>query len=97
MTLFFIVFLETAELRAKDRQDIVMDFWRSNVDKIITFNDKLLLTNKGSISNAQMEKAIEAPYEKFDAKRKQTDARQADEQDLKELNAIENQIKIFKE
>ena len=94
---FVIVFLETAELRAKDRQDIVMDFWRSNIDKIITFNDKLVLTNKGSISNAQMEKAIEALYEKFDTKRKQADAMQADEQDLKELKAIENQIKIFKE
>lgn len=32
---FVVVFLETAELRAKNRQDITTDFWRENVDKII--------------------------------------------------------------
>ncbi len=37
---FVVVFLETAELRAKNRQDITMDFWRSNIDRIIEFNDK---------------------------------------------------------
>lgn len=35
-----VVFLESAELRAKNRQDITMDFWQTNVDKIIEFNDK---------------------------------------------------------
>ena len=29
---FVVVFLETAELRAKNRQDITMDFWRENID-----------------------------------------------------------------
>ena len=38
-----VVFLESAELRAKNRQDITMDFWQKNVDKIIEFNDKKLL------------------------------------------------------
>ena len=32
---FVMVFLESAELRAKNRQDITMDFWRENIDKII--------------------------------------------------------------
>ena len=36
---FVVVFLETAELRAKNRQDITMDFWRENIDRIIEFND----------------------------------------------------------
>ncbi len=30
-----VIFLETAELRAKSRQEIRMDFWRKNVDKIL--------------------------------------------------------------
>jgi hypothetical protein len=37
---FVVVFLETAELRAKNRQQITMSFWHENVDRIIEFNDK---------------------------------------------------------
>lgn len=47
-----VIFLETAELRAKNRIDITMDFWRDNVDKILVFNEKKILQGKGSISNA---------------------------------------------
>ena len=93
---FVMVFLETAELRAKNRQDITMDFWRDNVDKIIALNDKTLLDHKGSISNAQMEKMVAKLYQKFDAKRKIEEAKEADEQDLKELKALESKIKSKK-
>lgn len=93
---FVVVFLETAELRAKNRQDITMDFWRENVDKIIDLNDKPLLTHKGSISNTQMEAMVEKVYDLFDSNRKKTEAAQADEQDLKELNALEQKIKTKK-
>jgi hypothetical protein len=40
-----VVFLETAELRAKNKEDITMSFWRENVNKIIELNDKLVLDN----------------------------------------------------
>ncbi|MCK6611365.1 MAG: virulence RhuM family protein [Bacteroidia bacterium] len=93
---FIVVFLETAELRAKNRQNITMDFWRENVDKIINLNDKPLLTHKGSISNAQMEALIEKVYDLFDSNRKKTEATQADEQDLNELSALEQKIKTKK-
>lgn len=87
------VFLETAELRAKNRQDIAMDFWRDNVDKIIALSDRQLLTGPGSISHAQMEKIVDAQYEKFNAQRKQHDAHQADATDQDELKALEEKIK----
>jgi hypothetical protein len=93
---FVMVFLETAELRAKNRQDITMDFWRDNVDKIIALNDKTLLDHKGTISNDQMEKMVAKLYQKFDAQRKIEEAKEADEQDLKELKALENKIKSKK-
>ncbi len=35
-----VIFLESAELRAKNRMDITMNFWRENVDKILEFQDK---------------------------------------------------------
>lgn len=93
---FVVVFLETAELRAKNRQDITMDFWQENVDKILQLNDKPVLTHKGSISNAQMEKMIERVYEQFDAKRKADEARQADAEDLEEIKKLEKEIKSRK-
>jgi hypothetical protein len=89
---FVVVFLETAELRAKNRKDIDMRFWHENVDKIIALNDKPLLTHKGAISNAQMEALVEKVYEVFDDQRKKTDAIQADALDLEELKALENTL-----
>ncbi|MFA6138184.1 MAG: virulence RhuM family protein [Sulfurimonas sp.] len=91
---FVVVFLETAELRAKNRQDVTMDFWRENIDRIIEFNDKKLLKGHGSISKEQMKKMVEAVYVIFDTKRKKQEIIEADNQDLEELKQIEEKVKI---
>ncbi len=88
-----VVFLESAELRAKNRQDITMDFWQTNVDKIIEFNDKKLLKDRGSVSKSQMKKIAGQVYEDFNNKRKIADAQQADLEDLKQIEMLEKQIK----
>ncbi len=88
-----VIFLETAELRVKDRMDITMKFWTDNVDRILEFNNRLVLNNKENISNARMEKLVREIYDKFDAKRKKYDAQIADQQDLEELKALESKIK----
>ena len=90
---FVVVFLETAELRAKNKQDITMDFWRENIDRIIEFNDKEILKNNGTISHNQMEKMVEKVYATFDKKRKEQEAIEADFQDLEELKQIEERLK----
>ena len=90
---FVSVFLETAELRAKDRKYITISFWKENVDKILSLNDKPILAGKGSISNAQMETIVDEIYKQFDLKRKKYDAQLADEQDLYELKELEEKIK----
>lgn len=90
---FVIVFLETAELRAKNRQDITMEFWRENIDRIIAFNDKEVLKGHGSISNEQMKKMVEFVYETFDEKRKKYEAIEADNQDLEALQQLEEKVK----
>lgn len=90
---FVVVFLETAELRAKNKQDITMSFWKTNVDRIIEFNDKNVLNHLGKVTHLQMEKKVDAVFEKFNTQRKQLDAKKADEQDLEELKQLENQIK----
>lgn len=70
-----------------------MAFWRDNVDKILYLNDKAVLDHKGKITNEQMKKQVSAIYEQFDCERKQLEAQQADEDDLRELQALETQLK----
>ncbi len=88
---FVVVFLETAELRAKNRQDITMDFWRENVDKILDLNDKEVLKDTGNITHDKMKKVVFKIYEEFDKNRKVLDAKLAD---LADLKALEDDIKL---
>jgi hypothetical protein len=83
-----VIFLETAELRVKERKDLTLPYWRENVDKLLTFNDKPVLPHAGRISHAQMEKQVTAQYEQFDARRKAEQAIAVDAQELDELNAV---------
>jgi len=80
-----VIFLEMAELRAKERLDITTAFWRENVDRVLTFNDKQILLGTGLVSNQQMEETVRNIYDEFDAKRKAFEAREADRLDLEEL------------
>jgi len=87
-----VIFFETAELRAKNRIDITMDFWRDNVDKIIELNDKLVLQGKGSVGNTLMEQKVREIYDEFDSRRKAFEAQQADEEEIEELKKLEEKI-----
>ena len=93
---FVTVFLETAELRAKNRQDITTNFWRENIDKILELNDKKILKNTGKISHVQMEKEAAEVYELFNANRKLAEAKNEDAQEMEELKALEITIKKAK-
>ncbi len=88
-----VIFLETAELRTKSRQEIRMGFWRQNADQIISSNGFPILNHAGTVSHAQMENATAALYVHFDQRRKQQEARQADRLDEAELQALENTLK----
>ena len=88
-----VIFLETAELRTKSRQEIRMGFWKQNVDQIISSNGFPVLTHAGAVSHAQMEAKTNTLYQDFDQRRKQQEALQADQQDEADLKALENTIK----
>jgi hypothetical protein len=92
-----VIFLETAELRVKNRSDMTMAFWQENVDKILDSNDQPLLSGKGNISHQQMENKVREIYQLFDQKRKVFDAQQADADDLQALKQLEQAIKREKE
>ena len=84
-----VIFLETAELRVKNKQDITMEFWKQNVDKVLEFNDQKVLQGNGSISKPMMEQKVKEIYAEFDAKRK---TQKAKEEDLKELEELQKLV-----
>jgi len=46
-----VIFLEQAELRAKKQQALTLDYWRSQVDRMLASNDQPVLNGLGTISN----------------------------------------------
>ncbi len=88
-----VIFLETAELRAKNQQSLTMNFWRDNVDKLLAFQDKKILQNAGSVTNEAMEQKVKEIYARFDQRRKTAEAQAEDARELEELRALEQQIK----
>lgn len=92
-----VIFLETAELRAKRQTITSMAFWRENIGQIITANGFPLLAGAGLVSHARMEQQIAPLFMDYQQRRKAEEARAADEQDDAELKALENRIKHRKD
>ena len=88
-----VIFLETAELRAKRQTVTSMGFWRDTVGQIILSNGFPLLSGAGTVSHARMEQKLEPLYLDFDQRRKADEARVADAQDEAELKVLESAIK----
>ena len=86
------IFLTSAEERVKGRRDLTLDYWRKNVDNLLTFQEKDLLQGAGSITNYEAEEIVKQVYDVFNAKRKQLEAQTADVDDLKMLEDLERRI-----
>ncbi|MCR5713173.1 MAG: virulence RhuM family protein [Prevotella sp.] len=86
------IFLTSAEERVKGRRDLTLDYWRKNVDSLLTFQEKDILQGAGSISNYEAEETAKQVYDAFNAKRKQLEAQTADADDLKMLEDLEKRI-----
>jgi hypothetical protein len=87
-----VIFLEQAELRVKERKQLTLDYWRQNVDRLLDFNEKAVLTHAGSISRETMERIARERFDAFDENRRLTEARQADVEEIEELARIEKQL-----
>ena len=88
-----VIFLETAELRAKRQTVTSMAFWQENVGQIIASNGFPLLSGAGTISHARMELKVGELFVDYDQHRKMIEAKVADLQDEAELKALEDKIK----
>jgi len=86
------LFLDQAELRARDQQDLTLDYWRQNVDRLLAFSERPILEGVGSISAERAKTVAHQRYETFDAQRRQAEAQQADEEDLQELQKLEKTL-----
>ncbi|WGE54477.1 virulence RhuM family protein [Actinobacillus equuli subsp. equuli] len=90
------IFLESAELRVKQNKDLTLAFWQRNVDALLEFNGFDVLGNRGKRTHEQAEAIAHQQYETFNSARKLLKQQQADEQDLRELEALENSLKTRK-
>ena len=88
-----VIFLEQAELRVKQRKDLTLDYWRSNVDDMLRFNDQAVLDGPGKVSREDMTQVAHERYESFDAQRRIAEAAEADAEDLRQIEELERQIK----
>jgi hypothetical protein len=88
-----VIFLEQAELRAKQQKDLTLDFWRSSVDRMLASNDQPLLDGPGSFSHGDMKSIAAARYDTFDSQRRSLEAQAADADDLKAIESLENDLK----
>jgi hypothetical protein len=87
-----VIFLEQAELRVKQRQDLTLDFWRKHVDGMLAFNGQAVLQNAGEVSHEEMQNIAHARYDAFDQNRRITEAQDADAADLQEIEQIEKRV-----
>ena len=87
-----VIFLEQAELRAKQKLDLSLDYWRSTVDRMLASNDQPLLDGPGAISRENMKNIAEGRYDEFDAKRRQNEAFESDVEDLKAIESLERDL-----
>jgi hypothetical protein len=84
-----VIFLEQAELRVTNRQDLTLAFWRENVDALLRFSDKAVLTGPGSVSHDDAVRIANQRYDEFDENRRSTEAAAADAEDLRQIEELE--------
>jgi len=87
-----VIFLEQAELRVMQRQDLTLAYWRQNVDRLLEFNDRNVLQGAGTVRHDAMKHAAHERYEAFDAHRRRDEAIAADADDLRELEAVQKAL-----
>jgi len=86
------MYLDYAERQARKRRTVTMAEWSDKLDAFLKQNEEELLTHAGTIKAEVARKIAEERYDEFDNKRKITEAKKADEEDLKELEEMEKRL-----
>jgi hypothetical protein len=88
-----VIFLEQAELRVKERKQLTLDYWRNNIDRLLAFNERPVLTGAGKVTADTMKSIAHERFEAFDARRRAAEALAADAEDIRVLEAVEQVAK----
>lgn len=86
------LFLDSAELRVKERRDLTLNYWRSNVDALLQFQGKDLLLGKGAVTHKQMELQVRKVYAQFDQRRKLESLHEEELREAQELKQLEENV-----
>ena len=70
------MYLDFAELQAKNRKQMFMKDWRQKLDAFLEFNEQEILTNAGSVSKKVADALAEKTYDKFHQNRLKAESQQ---------------------
>lgn len=87
------MYLDYAEDQARRRKVMYMKDWEDRLDAFLEFNERDILDHTGSLKASVAKKLAGERYDDFNEKRKQLEARKADEETLEELKQIEEKAK----
>jgi len=82
------MYLDYAEEQAKRRKTITMQQWEEKLDAFLEFNEHDLLTHAGKVQMAVAQRLATERYEEFDANRRKSEALEADQEDIIEIEAL---------
>lgn len=86
------MFLDYAEDQARQRKIMTMQDWAAKLDGFLSFNERTVLKNAGSVSADDAKQIAFNAYDKFDAARHVLELEQAEREHLAELEKIKSQI-----
>ena len=89
LNLIVTMYLDFAELQAKNRRSMTMRDWSDRLDAFLQFNERELLTNAGAVKAEVAKKLAENRYVEFDSQRRRVLAADADANDRAALSALE--------
>jgi len=87
------MYLDYAEDQARRRKAMYMKDWEDRLDAFLEFNERDILDHAGSLKASVAKKLTGERYDDFNEKRKELEARKADEETLEELKQIEEKAR----
>ena len=79
LNLIVNMYLDYAELQAKNHREMHMSDWETKLGEFLRFNERQVLMNFGTVKREIAEKLALEQYEKFDANRRRLEAVDVDE------------------
>ena len=90
------MYLDYAEDQARRRKAMTMAQWEEKLDAFLSFNERDILSHAGTVSAKVAEALAQQRYEQFNARRNETECREADREDLKVLESLVNTAETVK-